>query len=119
MSARKPLPRRNSSTARIALGGTWSAAFSRKTSVSETLSGSVSRNSRARSSRPVASGTRRVSEGEDVHRRGMLAGVRDELLGPDRVVAVAPAEGRVLQDLRAQLEDPVHERLRARRAAGD
>src|SRR6476620_9460414 len=119
MSARKPLPRRKSSTARIALGGTWSAAFWRKNSVSETLSGSVSRNSRARSSRPVASGTRRVSRREDVDCRGVGGRIRDELLGADGVVALAPAEGRVLEDLRPQLEDAVDERLRPGRATGD
>src|SRR4051794_11166333 len=97
----------------------WSAAFSRKNSVSETLSGSASRSSRARSSRPVASGTRGVSGGHHVDRGRVCRGILDELLGADGVVALAPAEGRVLEDLRAQLEDPVDERLGPRRATRD
>src|SRR3954452_12996142 len=119
MNARNPLPRRNSSTRRIAFGGTWSAALSRKNSVSWTLSESCSRSSRARSSRPVASGTRGVSGGEDVDRRSVLDRARKRLFGPDRVVALAPAERRVLEDLRAQLQDAVDERLGAGWAAGD
>src|SRR3954469_20616172 len=119
MRARKPLPRRNSSTGRIAFGVMWSAALSRKNSVSATLSWSCSRSSRARSSRPVASGTRGVSGGEDVHRGGVLDRFGDELLGAGRVVALAPAQRRVLEDLGAQLEDAVDERLGPRRAAGD
>src|SRR4051794_9027122 len=96
----------------------WSAAFSRKNSVSKTLSESCSRSSRARSSRPVASGTRRVSGGEHVDRGVVGAGLGDELLGARGVVALAPAERGVLEDLRAQLEDAVDQRLGPRRAAG-
>ena len=48
-------------------------------------------------------------------RRRVLA---HDLLGPDRLVALAPALGGVVHDLLAQLEDAVHERLGARRAAG-
>src|SRR3954452_9488840 len=118
MRALKPLPRRNSSTGRIAFGATWSAAFSRKNSVSATLSESCSRSSRARSSRPVASGTRGVSGGKDVHRGGRLDGPRGQLLRALRVVALAPAQRRVLEDLGAQLEDPVDERLGAGRGGG-
>ena len=42
----------------------------------------------------------------------------DELLGADGVVALAPAQRRVVLDHRAQPEDAVHQRLGARRAAG-
>src|SRR5919206_2960918 len=107
MRAPKPLPRRNSSTGLIAFGGMCSAAFSRKNSVSATLSASWSRSSRASSSRPVASGTRVVSDPHHVDRARVVARVAHDLLGADRVVARAPPERRVLEDLRAQLEDPV------------
>src|SRR3954452_5857282 len=98
----------------MALGGMWSAALSRKNSVPATLSSSVSRSSRARSSRPVASGNRGVSGGKHVGGGGGRGRADRQLLGPDRVVALAPAEARVQHDLRAQLEDPVHERLGSR-----
>ena len=42
-----------------------------------------------------------------------------ELLGAAAAVARPPAEVRLGEDHRAQLDDPVHQRLRARRAAGD
>src|SRR3954452_24003541 len=116
----------------MAAGGTCSAALSRKNSVSSTASGLAVRRSAARSSRPVASGTCRVPRLEDVDglaapvaladlaiRERIHVGVlADDLLGPDRLVALAPALGRVVHDLLAQLEDAVHERLGARRAAG-
>src|SRR3954447_15575963 len=103
----------------MAFGGMWSAAFSRKNSVSATLSASWSRSSRARSSRPVASGTRVVSDPHHVDRARVVGRVGDDLLGADRVVARAPPEGGVLLDLRAQLEDAVDQRLGPRRAARD
>src|SRR3954451_23521548 len=113
-------------------GATCSAALSRKNSVSSTASGLAVRGSAARGSRPVASGTGRVPRLEDVDRlvapvafadlaieEGVGVGVlADDLLGPDRLVALAPALGGVVHDLLAQLEDAVHERLGARRAAG-
>src|SRR3954470_263493 len=56
-----------------------------------------SRTSAAISSRPVASGN---------------------FLGALRAVALAPAEAGVALDLVLELDDPVHQRLRPRRAAG-
>src|SRR3954469_7160093 len=110
----KPRARRNSSTSTTRAGSTISAALSRKYSVSRTASACSSRRSWASSSSPVASGTRRAPGLRDVDRRG--DGV-DDLLGALGVVALAPAEVGLLLDHPAQLEDPVHERLGARRAA--
>src|ERR671929_186373 len=56
----------------------------------------ASRTSAAISSRPVASGN---------------------FLGALRVVARPPAEARIALDLLLELDDPVHQRLRPRRAA--
>src|SRR6478609_1962714 len=112
----KPRPRRNSSTSPMRPGSTTMVALSRKWTVSRTASACASRRSCASSSSPVASGTRRAPGLRDVH-RGRHGG--DDLLGPLGLVALAPAELGVLLDHLAQLEDPVHERLRPRRAAGD
>src|SRR3954454_12115822 len=92
---RKPLARSETSVSRIAPGATSIAALSRKKTVSTTLSP----RSCAISSRPVASG------------------IRDDLLGAARLVAVAPAHRRVVLDHLAQLQDPVGQRLRSRRTA--
>ena len=54
----------------------------------------------------------------DVDGRAVGRRVGHELLGADRVVALAPAQARVVLDHRAQPEDAVHERLGPRRAAG-
>src|SRR4051794_10791665 len=98
-----------------------SVPLPRKWTVSRTLPSSASRNSCASSSRPVASGTRCACRPVDV--RGGLAALfqrgallrafldRHELLGADGAVALAPALVRAGDDLLAQLEDPVHERL--------
>src|SRR4051812_5387542 len=111
----KPRARRNSSTSPMRAGSTISAALSRKNSVSRTASACTSRRSWASSSSPVASGTRRAPGLGHVD--GRADGV-DDLLGALGVVALAPAEVGLLLDHLAQLEDPVHERLGARRAAG-
>src|SRR3954452_10275226 len=112
----KPRPLRNSRTSPIVAGSTLSMALSRKYSVSTTASACAWRRSWASSSNPVASGTRRAPGLRDVGRR--RHGLED-LLGALGAVALAPAEVRLLDDHLAQLEDAVHERLRARRAARD
>src|SRR5947208_10240025 len=112
----KPRPLRNSRTSPIVAGSTLSMALSRKYSVSTTASACAWRRSWASSSNPVASGTRRAPGLRDVGRR--RHGLED-LLGALGAVALAPAEVWLLLDHLAQLEDPVHERLGARRAAGD
>ena len=112
----KPLPRRNSSTSRIASGSTCSAALSRKNSVSRTLPSS-SRAPRGQQLEARRVRHRRVLPARDVDARPAV-GVRDELLGADGVVALAPAHRRVLLDHRAQLQDAVHQRLGPGRAAG-
>src|SRR4051794_38916212 len=99
----KPLPRSVWSTSRIVSGLTVSAALSRKYVVSITWSPS----SWAISSRPVASGTFDLQVGVD------------ELFRAAAAVARAPALVGLGEDHRAQLEDAVGERLRARRAARD
>src|SRR5437773_843990 len=95
------------------------APLPRKCVVPRTLSASASNSSWASSSRPVASGTCGVSGLVDVDARRTGAGVAHDLLCAARVVAVAPAQRRVLLDHRAQPEDAVHEGLRARGAARD
>src|SRR5205807_8273875 len=72
-------------------------------------SGIASESSCAASSRPVASGTCGV-----LAPRGAV-GRPDNLLGPDRVVALAPTLALVALDLVAQPQDPVLQRLRAGR----
>src|SRR4051812_40864177 len=101
----KPCPRSLPSTSRTASGLTSSAPLPRKWTLSITASPSSWRSS----SRPVASGT------QESLRLGLLD--RHELLGADRVIALAPAGVAAGNDLLAQLEDAVHQRLRARRAA--
>src|SRR3954454_6138800 len=95
-------------------GATWTAPLSRKNSVARTASGCASRRSWASSSRPGASGTGGVSGLEDVDRR-LLLEVLDvlgqQLDGALGAVALAPAQGRVLLDHGAQLEDAVHQGL--------
>src|SRR3954454_5692148 len=112
----KPRARRNSSTSPMRAGSTMSAPLSRKYSVSRTASACSSRRSWASSSSPVASGTRRAPGLRHVDRRADRV---DDLLGALGVVALAPAEVGLLLDHLAQLEDPVHQRLGARRAARD
>src|SRR4051812_13428671 len=100
------------------------AALSRKWFVSSTDSGRASRNSWAISSSPVASGTgaRPAQRSGDVVRvrrlRVDLEDRRVELLRPAAAVAGTPAQVGLRHHHRAQLEDPVDERLGPRRAAG-
>src|SRR4051794_12251957 len=95
-------------------GSIWSAAFPRKKVVSRTPSGCRSRSSCARSSSPVASGTRDLAGLRHVHGgRRTLVAFRQELLGALGVVALTPAQARVVLDHRTQLEDAVHQRLGA------
>src|SRR3954452_11800623 len=101
----KPWARSLPSTSRIASGWTSSAPLPRKWTLSITASPSSWRSS----SRPVASGIEKSL--------GPRFLDRHELLGADRVVTLAPAGVAAGDDLLAQLEDPVHQRLRARRAA--
>src|SRR5436305_13439106 len=110
MSDEKPFARSRSSVSTIAAGLTSSVPLSRKYSVPSTEEASASVSSWARSSRPVASGTGGVPREEDVDRRfggGLRA--REDLLGPARAVALAPAHVGVVLDHLAQLEDPAHE----------
>src|SRR3954451_10032868 len=102
----KPCSRSLASTSRIAPGGPSRAPLPRKW----TLSMTVSPRSWRRSSRPVASGIEQSLGARlfDGH----------ELLGADRVVLLAPARVAARDDLLAQLEDAMHQRLGARRAAG-
>src|SRR3954469_1949387 len=99
------------------------AALSRKWAVSRTDSGSRSRSSWAISSRPVASGTRTrpAQRARDVVGVGRLGADLEqggiELLRAAAAVAAAPALVGPVHDHRAQLEDPVDERLGPRRAA--
>src|SRR6476646_7994011 len=98
------------------------APLPRKWTVSTTLPSWASRRSCASSSRPVASGTGALGSSLDFPGgAGGGAPIRshDDLLGADRVVALAPALVGAGDDLLAQLEDAVHQRLGARRAAGD
>src|SRR3954452_22933716 len=118
MSASKPLPRRCSSVGRIDAGLTMSWPFSRKYSVPRTDSASASRSSSARGRTPTASGIGGVVSGDEDVDGGVLILCGHDLLGPARVVAVAPAHVGTFLDHLAQLEDPVHERLGARGAAG-
>src|SRR4051794_16627399 len=120
----KPWPRRCSSVARTCAGATSSADFSRKYLVPTTASSPcASRSSPASSSSPVASGTgARPAAAGDVDRVGGGLDVEllgRELLGAPAAVARPPALVRAVHDHRADLEDAVHERLGARRAARD
>src|SRR5687767_5042751 len=99
-------------------GATTIVPLPRKCNVSRTASSWASRSSWARSSSPVASGTRDVRFVVDV-RRGGVAGAGDDLLRAARAVALAPAEAGVVGDHLAKLQDPVDERLGTRGAAGD
>src|SRR4051795_4206985 len=118
MSESKPFSRNSSSTMTTDAGAIVTWLLSRKYSVSSTDVASASRSSSARSSRPTASGPGGVrSRDEDVDGAvGRRIG-GDDLLGAAGAVALAPAHVWVLLDHLAQLEDPVHERLRPRRAA--
>src|SRR4051794_38659914 len=102
------------------LAVTVSAALSRKWAVSRTDSASRSRSSWAISSRPVASGTgpRPAQRARDVVGVGRLRvdleQRRIELLRAAAAVARTPALVGLGQHHRAQLQDPVDERLGAR-----
>src|SRR4051794_33206719 len=119
----KPRSRMKASTSLICSGATSIAALLRKKCVPTTTSSPCApRRSWAISSRPVASGTRaHPAAAGDADR---VAGDRldgelglDELLGAAAAVAGAPAQVRLGQDHRAELQDAVHERLGAGRAA--
>src|SRR5665809_86339 len=120
---RKPLPRRCSSVADTLAGVTSRAALSRKKTVSSTPSASRSRNSWAISSRPVASGTRAhpaaAGDADRVAGGRVGRGRLHDLLGAAAAVARAPVHVGMVLDLFAQLEDAVHQRLGAGRAARD
>src|SRR3954462_12439507 len=125
MRCRKPRAFRNTRTSPMAAGAMWIAPLSRKNSVPRTTPSWASRRSWARSSKPGASGTGGVLGLEDVDRGGRPVGALGleaiDVLGQQldralRAVARAPAQRRVGMDHRAKLEDPVHERLGARRA---
>src|SRR3712207_2480336 len=105
-------------------GATTMVASPRWWTVSTTDSARRSRSSPASCSSPVASGTGvLVGAAKYVDRRARLGIVVDDvgqvLLGAAAPVAVAPALVGVVVDHRAQLEDPVHQRLGTRGAAGD
>src|SRR3954447_10995954 len=111
----------------MAGGATWIAPLSRKNSALRTTSGlSASRRSWASSSVPGASGTLGVLRLRDVDGGSLVRGgahqalapVGEDLDGALGAVALAPAHARVAVDHRAQLEDPVHQRLGPRRTAG-
>src|SRR5512146_1344619 len=98
------------------------APLSRKNSVPRTASACASRSSWASSSRPGASGTGGLPGLEDVDRGLLVVPVvvlGDDLDGALGAVALAPAQRGVELDHRAQLQDAVHERLGAGRAARD
>src|SRR4051794_6321247 len=119
MRSRKPLVRRKASTSRMAPGATCRAPLLRKNSVPTTLSACAAPRSWASSSTPVASGTARVLGLEHVDRGLLLEALdvlRQQLDGPLGAVALAPAHRRIVLHHRAQFQDPVHQRLRARRA---
>src|SRR4051812_45543629 len=110
----------------MAVGAIWIAPLSRKNSVVTTASSPwASRRSLASSSVPGASGTgvalarRHVDGRRGVGLHELLALVGQHLDRTLGAVALAPAEARVAVDHGAQLEDPVHQRLGARRAARD
>src|SRR4051812_15544965 len=107
----------------MASGTTWMAPLPRKNSVATTASACASRSSWASSSRPGASGTGCVLQAGHVDGRLALEQLfalgGQDLDGALRAVALAPAHRRVAVDHRAQLEDPVHQGLRARWAARD
>src|SRR3954454_22099828 len=102
-------------------GATWTAAWPRKNVVPSTDAASRSRSSCAISSRPVASGTGGLPAAGDADGvaadRVRLEELLVELLRALAAVARAPALIGLGHDHRAQLEDGVYERLRARRAA--
>src|SRR5215218_7279749 len=105
-------------------GSTRIVARSRKYTVSSTASGSSLPISWARSSRPVASGTRGVPRPEHVLRVGArtapaLGHRADHLLGPLGAVALPPSELGVAQDHRSQPQDTMDQRLRPRGATGN
>src|SRR5215218_5332906 len=120
----KPRARSRPSVSRMRPGATWTIAFSRWNVVPTTASSPwAARTSWAISSSSVASGTKahHPAAGDVV---GMARGVQvelglEELLGALAAIPGAPPEVGLLQDHRAQLEDAVHQRLRARRAARD
>src|SRR3954447_3907754 len=112
----------------MAVGATWIAPLARKNSVARTASSpTVARRSWASSSVPGASGTLGVLRLRDVDGGALVRGgahqvlalVGEDLDGALGAVALAPAHARVAVDHRAQLEDPVHQRLGPRRAARD
>src|SRR4051794_37318496 len=111
----KPRSLTNARTSPICAGSTTRVPWPRKCTVSRTASACASRRSCASSSSPVASGTRRAPGLRHVDRGGHGG---DDLLGALGAVALAPPEVRLLLDHLAQLEDPVHQRLGTRRAAG-
>src|SRR4051812_33449967 len=120
---RKPRSRSSASVSRTRPGATSSVDFSRWNVVPTTASSPwAARTSWAISSSSVASGTEahHPAAGDVV---GVARGVEvelglHELLGTLAAVARAPPEVRLVQDHRAQLEDAVHQRLRAGRAPG-
>src|SRR5215212_5924701 len=100
-------------------GSTRIVARSRKYTVSRTASGSCLPISWARSSSPVASGTRGVPRPEHVLRVGArtapaLGHRTDHLLGPLGSVALAPSELGVAEDHRTQSQHAMNQRLGAR-----
>src|SRR3954447_18078648 len=123
----KPFSRSLASTSRIDSGWTSRAPLPRKWTLSVTASPSSWRSS----STPVASGTggsppRGIRPRDLMETGGLRHQIsrlclfdRDELLGAERVVLLAPARVAAGNDLLAQLEDAVHQRLGPRRAAGD
>src|ERR1700754_1463593 len=121
----KPLVRSHPSVSRIDSAVTVIAALPRQWLVSSTESGRASRNSWAISSRPVASGTGprpahrpRNVDGVGRLRVDLKLGL-DELLRAATAVARAPALVGLRHHHRAQLQDPVDERLGPRWAARD
>src|SRR5579875_4210790 len=114
-----PLSMSDLMTNRTCSGAARMTARSRANSVPSTASAFPSRSSCAISSRPVASGTGdpgRISAREHPDRgvRGALARDRllgEDLLGADRVVALAPAGLLGRLDLLAQADDAVRDRL--------
>src|SRR3954454_11948319 len=103
-------------------GSTSRTPLPRECAVSMTEPATCSRSSCASSSTPVASGTRAHPAGRAGDVVGVLGGRVDgqlglrELLGPAAAVAGAPALIGLGHPHRPQLEDAVHERLRAGRA---